>query len=368
MNNKKQPSSVLHSYLSGSQRYRSKRRRRRQIFRLSLLCILFVTIVIGIIFLLKGCSERPGSAIGTDSYTESTFPDSVGTESDTSETKEIEQGFTTINIENTELCRGDLIVVRSGAEYVFPKSTENLMNMFAGRKKYPDGSRSYQLSSANLLLDSHVLSMLNSLTEEFYELTGENALLVASAYRSKEEQQSILDTRIEQKGEAEALKYVALPGESEHHTGLAFDMSVYKDGINTYIQDNEEYIWIYENAYRYGLILRYPEEKADITGINYESWHFRYVGRPHAYYMYKENLCLEEYTELLKTHFTASEKHLTIQESQDGVAEDVSQSVYEVYYVPASDGDTTSVIVPIGYDYSISGDNMEGFIITVKIK
>ena len=60
-----------------------------------------------------------------------------------------------------------------------------------------------------------------------------------------------------------------------------------------------DYAWLTENAWRYGFILRYPPEKADVTGIGYESWHFRYVGIPHAWYMQENNLCLEEYLDLL---------------------------------------------------------------------
>ena len=100
---------------------------------------------------------------------------------------------------------------------------------------------------------------------------------------------------MERDGEEEALKYVARPGESEHHTAMAFDMSVYKDGVNTYIQDEEDYLPIYEEAHKYGFILRYPSGKSDITGIIYEPWHYRYVGKTVAAEIRDSGLTLEEW-------------------------------------------------------------------------
>lgn len=359
-NGRKSTGGGMYSPLPSGHRYRSKRRRRRMLVKNTLLCLLALSILVGIVLIVRSCNDR---AVGLPNGTETTT-EALTTEISETSSGILEKGHTIVNVPNSALHEGDLILVKSGVEYVFPSDDSNMLNIFSNRKKYPDGSRAYQLSGANITLDSHVLSMLNGLAEEFYEKTGENGLLVSSAYRTKEEQQSILDTRIEQKGEAEALKYVALPGESEHHTGYAFDMSVYKDGVNTYIQDNEEYLWINENAHRYGLILRYPEDKVAITGINYEGWHFRYVGHPHAYYMYSENLCLEEYIDLLSTSHTYDTAHLKVTESgNDGVEHE-----YEIYYVSADEGDSTAVIVPLGYEYVISGDNVGGFIVTVSIK
>ena len=88
-----------------------------------------------------------------------------------------------------------------------------------------------------------------------------------------------------------ALRSFALPGHSEHHTGLAVDFN----GVNREFEDTEEYAWLMENAWRYGFIQRYPEEKTEITGIIFEPWHYRYVGREHAEAMWREDLCLEEY-------------------------------------------------------------------------
>jgi D-alanyl-D-alanine carboxypeptidase len=84
---------------------------------------------------------------------------------------------------------------------------------------------------------------------------------------------------------------VAIPGTSEHQTGLGVDI----------IGSRKMYDWLEENSWKYGFILRYPDDKIDITGIIYEPWHFRYVGVEAATYIMENNLTLEEY---LSDHYT----------------------------------------------------------------
>ncbi|MBE6538248.1 MAG: D-alanyl-D-alanine carboxypeptidase family protein [Ruminococcaceae bacterium] len=338
---------------------RSRRRRRQRMMKTILLSFIVVLLVAGTAILLvslKRISEREENR-ETSPLTDTVDTSAQTTPEDTAGGV-LKEGFITKKFTPEELHRGDLILVRAGAPYVFPEKM-NLQDLYTGRKKYDNGARAFQISTADLELDSFVLSKLNEMTETFYETTGERGLLVKSAFRSEESQKELFDYRVERDGEKEALKYVARPGESEHHTAMAFDMSVYKDGANTYISDEEEYLWIYENAHKYGFILRYPEEKADITGIAYEAWHFRYVGVPHAYYIYKEGLVLEEYIELLRNEHAYDDIHLTV-ESDDGIS-------YEIYYVPASESGDTDIILPSGYEYTVSGNNTDGFIVTVKL-
>lgn len=133
---------------------------------------------------------------------------------------------------------------------------------------------------------------------------------VTSAYRDYAYQQKLFNTYINnemnehpswtrEEAEKEVRTYSAVAGTSEHQTGLACDMhnlsSAKQKFGNTF-----EGKWLAENAWKFGFILRYAEDKMDITGgIIYEPWHFRYVGRSHAKYMYDNNLCLEEYIEYL---------------------------------------------------------------------
>ncbi len=124
--------------------------------------------------------------------------------------------------------------------------------------------------------------------------------VVASGYRTAERQIELMNERIEgyiaqgystEDATAEALLWVAVPGTSEHQTGLAVDINA--DGIHS--AGYEVYEWLAENAWQYGFILRYPEGKEDLTATDYEPWHYRYVGRENAKLIYESGLCLEEY-------------------------------------------------------------------------
>ncbi len=101
--------------------------------------------------------------------------------------------------------------------------------------------------------------------------------------------------------------YIALPHASEHTTGLAVDITsnalANQEGNSGLLPDLENYpegLWLKENAPKFGFVLRYPKEKEAITGINFEPWHFRYVGIENAMYMTEKNLTLEEYIAILK--------------------------------------------------------------------
>lgn len=100
--------------------------------------------------------------------------------------------------------------------------------------------------------------------------------------------------RKKQKKRAE--KYVAIPDTSEHQLGLSVDINANTDKCSS----EKVYQWLDENAYKYGFVKRYPEDKTDITGISNEPWHYRYVGTTVAKIMKEENLCLEEYLEKYK--------------------------------------------------------------------
>ncbi len=121
-------------------------------------------------------------------------------------------------------------------------------------------------------------------------------LLVDSGYRSSDYQISVLKNLIIEKGD-DAYKYVSLPGASEHQSGLAIDFAFYQDGIycDDLKEDDKQFIWLCDNAWKYGFILRYPKGKESITGFSFEPWHFRFVGVSLADYLYHNNLTLEEY-------------------------------------------------------------------------
>ena len=118
---------------------------------------------------------------------------------------------------------------------------------------------------------------------------------INSAYRSYEEQEKLYDDYLKLYGKSYVNKYVAVPGYSEHQTGLALDLESLDCDI---FKNSKEYRWIKNNAYKYGFILRYQEGKENITGYNAEEWHIRYVGRKAAEYIYKNNITFEEYYDL----------------------------------------------------------------------
>lgn len=126
-------------------------------------------------------------------------------------------------------------------------------------------------------------------------------LIGVSGFRSYERQRSIYEQNLAVKGEAHTALYSARPGQSEHQTGLAIDISTPSigSGLTTDFESTPEGQWLRENAPNYGFILRYPAGSEDITGYAYEPWHFRYVGRELAQYLRKNNLTLEEYYQQL---------------------------------------------------------------------
>ena len=133
--------------------------------------------------------------------------------------------------------------------------------------------------------------------------------IVCSSYRTQEKQQELYTRRVgrlkaagysDQEAVTEAGKWVAVPGTSEHQTGLAVDIiSLSYQVLDKNQENTAEQKWLMENSYKYGFILRYPNDKSEITGINYEPWHYRYVGKEAAKDIYEMGLCLEEYLEYL---------------------------------------------------------------------
>ncbi len=125
-------------------------------------------------------------------------------------------------------------------------------------------------------------------------------IVINNSYRSNSDQKRIYDSKIKSyqnqgynyiTAEKLTKSSVAEPGYSEHETGLAIDFS--KSG--NYTKNNKMWSWLNKNAYKFGFILRYPENKTNITKVEYEPWHYRYVGNELAKEIYESNLTLEEY-------------------------------------------------------------------------
>ncbi|MDN0044458.1 M15 family metallopeptidase [Mediterraneibacter glycyrrhizinilyticus] len=129
--------------------------------------------------------------------------------------------------------------------------------------------------------------------------------LICASYRTMEKREALFEdkeARLIREGcpenevEAEAAKVVAYPGTSEHQLGLALDIvDVSYQQLDTEQENTPVQQWLMKNSWKYGFVLRYPTDKSDITGIIYEPWHYRYVGKEAAAEMYENKLCLEEY-------------------------------------------------------------------------
>jgi zinc D-Ala-D-Ala carboxypeptidase len=122
-------------------------------------------------------------------------------------------------------------------------------------------------------------------------------IFAVSGYRSYSRQKSLFDAESNKVGKEKAMQAVAIPGSSEHQSGLAMDIS--SKAVKNYLvqdfEDTTEGKWLADNAHRFGFILRYPKGKESITNYMYEPWHFRYVGIKAAKVIYENNWTLEEY-------------------------------------------------------------------------
>lgn len=122
-------------------------------------------------------------------------------------------------------------------------------------------------------------------------------LWAASGYRSYDRQKAIFNSKAKSEGVEAANLISARPGQSEHQTGLAMDLTSSKVGfhLEEKFGDLKEGQWLKENAHKFGFIIRYPKGKEKITGYRYEPWHIRFVGKESASYIYKNGITLEEY-------------------------------------------------------------------------
>lgn len=203
---------------------------------------------------------------------------------------------------------------------------------------------------SDVLLDTRAAAMLTGLISR---LGAAGEIVPVSGWRSMREQREIWDGSMAENGTEFTRKYVALPGCSEHQTGLAIDLALRSDNID-FIRPDFPYDGICGRfralAADYGFIERYQAGKEHITGIAAEPWHFRYVGRPHARLMSDNGLCLEEYVELLRS-YPYPERLL---ETRGGVYEaDVGFAC-----------DKSELELPDA-PYQISGNNVDGYIYTL---
>lgn len=242
------------------------------------------------------------------------------------------QNFKTISVEKSQVYQGNLLLVNKD----YPVHREGVASDVVNLSMHD-----YLVDGYRLIDDSIELS--EKVAEAFLEMVQAasadhvNHFMINSGYRGFEEQSRLY----EKMGPDYALR----EGYSEHNLGLSMDIG----STQMKMEQAPEGKWLKKNAWKYGFILRYPEEKMAITGIQYEPWHYRYLGLPHSAIIQEKHLTLEEYLDYLK-----EVKEMTVT---------VEGESYRIFYYPVAQD--AMIQVPTNRKYVISGDNREGVIVTV---
>ena len=245
-----------------------------------------------------------------------------------------------IELHRKNIHTGNLILVNADYPYNEQVNETDLVNV--------------DKSACDVLLERRAVTLLSKLMEE---INGWGQISAVSGWRSMQEQENIYAQSLKENGSEFTQKYVALPGHSEHQTGLAIDLALTSDNID-FIRPDFPYTGICQTfrelSSQYGFIERYPQKKESITGIAHEPWHFRYIGVPHAEIMKKNDLCMEEYIPFIKQFAYGEQKYNFT----------VAQKNFSVSYSPASEAEVVCIEIAEDVPYTISGNNIDGYIIT----
>ncbi len=183
----------------------------------------------------------------------------------------------------TDLSKGDLIIANKyyylGKDYV----PDNLVSI---NSTYGNAGQQVKEVAYNAFIEMYNAALKENLH-----------LYISSPYRSYSRQSTLYNNYVKRDGKKEADTYSARPGFSEHQTGLAMDLSTASNHSIDDFEKSKEFTWTVKHAYEYGFILRYPKGKEYITGYIYEPWHYRYVGKEVAKYIYEHDITYEEYYE-----------------------------------------------------------------------
>lgn len=268
----------------------------------------------------------------------------------------------TMVLQSQNIYRGNLILVNREHGYVEktagfdPAIMDYLVpvqEQQAAREQQEIRNQCY-VQESPVLLRRGAAVLLSKLMEELH---GWRKIVPVSGWRSLGEQQKIWDNSLADSGEDFTRKYVAVPGHSEHQTGLAIDLGLRQEEID-FIRPHFPYTGICqtfrERAADYGFVQRYPDGKETVTEIGHEPWHFRYVGVPHAAVMAEKNMTLEEYVEFIREFPYGRNPYRFYRGDQEIL----------ISYLKAEPGGCTRAEIDETTPYSVSGNNIDGFIIT----
>lgn len=255
-------------------------------------------------------------------------------------------------LEEERVYEGNLILVN--ADFPIHKSAYKNMICRPVNRNFPD-----------IMMEKHAAEILRMI---FEDINAGSQIIPVSGCRSAREQTKIYENSKKENGEIFTKKFVALPYCSEHQTGFAIDLGLKKEEID-FICPDFPYEGVCqkfrEAAPSYGFVERYVKGKEKVTGISAEPWHFRYVGRPHAKIMEENGWVLEEYLSFLR-NFDRDHPYVFCKKEFLG----------EIYFVPAEKG-MTKICIPQKIkqyrkssssrcaQFEISGNNVDGFIVTV---
>ncbi|MBY0148247.1 VanY-A/VanY-F/VanY-M family D-Ala-D-Ala carboxypeptidase [Neobacillus niacini] len=229
--------------------------------------------------------------------------------------------------------QGNLLLVNNEHPVHKESIKSDVVNLFQHREL----TEGYGLLDNEIYLSEEVAHAFSEMIDTAGE-EGVRHFSINSGFRDFDEQNVLY----QQMGSS-----LALPaGHSEHNLGLSLDVGSTQMKMSEALEGK----WIEKNAWKFGFILRYPKDKTHVTGIQYEPWHIRYVGLPHSAIIQEKNLALEEYIDYLRV-----EKNLTAI---------VNEEEYTVTYYPIEAN--SSIQVPENSKYEISGNNIDGVIVTEK--
>ncbi|SFM36060.1 D-Ala-D-Ala carboxypeptidase. Metallo peptidase. MEROPS family M15B [Gracilibacillus orientalis] len=236
------------------------------------------------------------------------------------------------NINEDQINHGNLLLVNRDYPVEQESIKADIVNLFTHKEL----TQGYVLLESDIYLSEDVARKFSKMVDAA-EKDGVSRFLISSGFRNFEEQRELYQDM--------GADYALPAGHSEHNLGLALDVG----STETSMYEASEGEWIKENAWKHGFILRYPEDKVAVTGIEYEPWHIRYVGLPHSLIMKEENFALEEYLDYLK--------------DKRKVSVEVDGKNYTVSYYPFSEN--MKIDIPENHEYEISGNNTDGVIATV---
>lgn len=309
---------------------RERRLRRGRVVLLAIFGVFVLLIAMGVISLIvlgfHSCKKEP-----TDQ--QNTVPSSPS-----------EIQYAVLNMESSRVYNGELIVVNKDHVYHFPSVNKDFANpeefttVSSAQTIYTDANNdTIYRRKAEVVIRKEVLAALDQMMTAYYQYESDAGIQLYEAFR----------TYSAQEGRSVPQGY------SDHHTGYLIAL---RNGISGDSLTTAQDFWLSQNCYKYGFIQRYPAAHSASTHVSDYTNAYRYVGVPHATYMVQNDKCLEEYVEILKNEHD----HINGQEH-------LKVAGYEIYYVPASGGERTEIPVPSNFDYTISGDNISGFIVTVKV-